>query len=147
MPRVPTPSIIRMMNSTTCRMNRIVSKAAMVLIAILLAGGVWVAVSSWNLDLLFFMLLALMLYLFWIWRWLNIIIDERLVAIYEKTAVRTLETSVLLLLFFSLFILIIGYYAGASNLLVWGYALMQNIVLIMVIYLLFWLYYSRKFGA
>ena len=128
-------------------MNRIVSKGAMVLIAILLAGGIWVAVSSGNLDLLFFMLLALMLYLFWIWRWLNIIIDERLVAIYEKTAVRTLETSVLLLLFFSLFILIIGYYAGVSNLLVWGYALMQNIVLIMVIYLLFWLYYSRKFGA
>jgi hypothetical protein len=106
-----------------------------------------VAASSGNLDLLSFMLLALMLYLFWIWRWLNIIIDERLVVIYEKTAVRTLETSVLLILFFSLFILFMGYYAGASNLLVWGYALMQNIVLIMVIYLLFWLYYSRKFGA
>ncbi len=128
-------------------MNRIVSQVAMILIAILLAGGIWVAASSGNLDLLSFMLLALMLYLFWIWRWLNIIIDERLVVIYEKTAVRTLETSVLLILFFSLFILFMGYYAGASNLLVWGYALMQNIVLIMVIYLLFWLYYSRKFGA
>lgn len=128
-------------------MNRIVSQAAMVLIGILLAGGIWVAASSGNIDLLIFMLLALMLYLVWIWKWLNIIIDERLVAIYEKTAVRTLEASVILLLLFSLFILIIGYYAGASNLLVWGYALMQNIVLIMAIYLLFWLYYSRKFGA
>jgi len=128
-------------------MNRIVSKAAMILIAIFLAGGIWAAASSGNLDLLSFMLLALLLYLFWIWKRLNIIIDERLVAIYEKTAVRTLETSVLLLLLFSLFILFMGYYADASNLLVWGYALMQNIVMIMIIYLLFWLYYSRKFGA
>lgn len=128
-------------------MNQIISKAAVVIVAILLAAGIWIAAQSGNIELLIFILLAFTLFLFWIWRRLNIIIDERLVAIYEKTAVRTLETSVVILFLFSLFILSIGNYAGASNLLVWGYALMQNIVLIMVIYLLFWLYYSRKFGA
>ncbi|MCQ1537905.1 DUF2178 domain-containing protein [Methanocalculus taiwanensis] len=128
-------------------MNQIVSKAAVAFCAILLAGGIWIAASSGNIELLIFILLTLALFLFWIWKRLNIIIDERLVAIYEKTSVRTLETSVLILLLFSLFILSIGYYAGASNLLVWGYALMQNIVLIMAIYILFWLYYSRKYGV
>ncbi len=128
-------------------MKRIVSHIAMVFIIILLAGGIWIAVTSGNIDLLIFLIFGLLLFLFWIWKWLNIIIDERMVAICEKAAVRTLKTSVIILLLFSLFILSIGYCAGASNLLVWGCALMQNIVLIMIIYLLFWLYYSRKFGA
>jgi uncharacterized membrane protein len=128
-------------------MNRIASWSAPIAIGLALIAGIWAAIRMENLELLQFVALAMILLLFWIWRRMNIIIDERLVLIYEKTAVRTLEVSVLVLFLFSLFILGIGYFADASNLLDWGYALVQNIILIITVFIIFWLYYTRKFGA
>ena len=128
-------------------MNRIASWSAPIAIGLALIAGIWAAIRMENLELLQFVALAMILLLFWIWRRMNIIIDERLVLIYEKTAVRTLEVSVLVLFLFSVFILGIGYFADASNLLDWGYALVQNIILIIAVFIIFWLYYTRKFGA
>ncbi|MDO8841833.1 MAG: DUF2178 domain-containing protein [Methanocalculus sp.] len=128
-------------------MNRIASWSAPIAIGLALIAGIWAAMSMENVELLQFVALAMILLIFWIWRRMNIIIDERLVLIYEKTAVRTLEVSVLVLFLFSVFILGIGYFADASNLLDWGYALVQNIILIIAVFIIFWLYYTRKFGA
>ena len=128
-------------------MNRIASWSAPIAIGLALIAGIWAAIMMENHELLQFVALAMILLIFWIWRRMNIIIDERLVLIYEKTAVRTLEVSVLVLFLFSVFILGIGYFADASNLLDWGYALVQNIILIITVFIIFWLYYTRKFGA
>ena len=128
-------------------MNRIASWSAPIAIGLALIAGIWAAISMENSELLQFVALAMILLIFWIWRRMNIIIDERLVLIYEKTAVRTLEVSVLVLFLFSVFILGIGFFADAPNLLDWGYALVQNIILIVAVFIIFWLYYTRKFGA
>ena len=128
-------------------MNRIVSWAVAIAIGVILAAGIWAAISMESSELLQFGALATILLLYWIWRRMDVIIDERLVLIYEKTAVRTLEVSVLVLFLFSVFILVIGYFTDASKLLEWGYALVQNIILIILVFIIFGLYYSRKFGA
>jgi len=128
-------------------MDRIVSWVAVLCAGILIVAGTWAAITMENIRLLQFLALTLALLLFWVWRMMNIIIDERLVLIYEKTAVRTLEISLLVLFLFSVFILGVGYCTSAPNLLDWGFALIQNIMLIIFVFIIFWLYYSRRFGV
>ncbi|MBR1368426.1 hypothetical protein RJ53_02480 [Methanocalculus chunghsingensis] len=128
-------------------MNRIVSWVALFAVAIGILAGTWAAVMMENLRLLTYLLLALALFLFWIWRKMNVIIDERLVLIYEKTAVRTLEISILILFLFSVFILGIGHWEDAPALLDQGFAMIQNILLIILVFIIFGFYYSRKFGV
>lgn len=128
-------------------MNRIVSWVAMLCAATGILAGTWVAIMMENLRLLTYLLLALALLLFWIWRQMNIIIDERRVLMYEKAAVRTLEVSILILFLFSVFLLGGGYLQDAPALIDQGFAMIQNILLIIFVFIIFGLYYSRKFGV
>ncbi|MCP1714700.1 putative membrane protein [Methanocalculus alkaliphilus] len=128
-------------------MNRIVSWVALFAVATGILAGTWVAIMMENLRLLTYLLLALALLLFWIWRQMNIIIDERRVLMYEKAAVRTLEVSILILFLFSAFLLGGGYLQDAPALIDQGFAMIQNILLIIFVFIIFGLYYSRKFGV
>ena len=128
-------------------MNRIVSWVALFAVATGILAGTWVAIMMENLRLLTYLLLALALLLFWIWRQMNIIIDERRVLMYEKAAVRTLEVSILILFLFSVFLLGGGYLQDAPALIDQGFAMIQNILLIIFVFIIFGLYYSRKFGV